>query len=156
MAQFRYLQAAVAGFGRLFRREVFIRRDLILERMLFDLLPVDFGGLRPGRILPDAVFYCFIWHFVLSEIRASWLSFFPLAFLNVISPIRLAFSDDELRGTLALVCQSTLDGGKRLPHLADLPPLIPIFREQFAVLPRAFMATGIDLTHSVDSSVVGV
>ena len=35
------------------------RRDLILERMLFDALPVDFGGLRPGRILTDAFFYGF-------------------------------------------------------------------------------------------------
>ena len=62
MAQFRYLQAAVAGFYCLFRREIFVSRDLILERVLFDLLPVDFGGLRPGRILPDAFFYGFIFH----------------------------------------------------------------------------------------------
>ena len=103
MAHFRYLQAGIPGFYSLFRREILVRRDLILERMLFDLLPVDFGGLRPGRILPDAVFYCFIWHFVLSEIRASWLSFFPLAFLNVISPISLAFADDEFGRVFALV-----------------------------------------------------
>jgi len=68
----------------------------------------------------------------------------------------LAFADDELRGALALVCQSTLDGGKRLPHLADLPPLIPVCRQQLVVLPRALMAAGVDLTHSLDSSVVGI
>ena len=54
MAQFRYLQAGIPGFDSLFRREIFVSRDLILERVLFDPLPVDFGGLRPGRILPDA------------------------------------------------------------------------------------------------------
>ena len=44
--------------------------------------------------------------------------------LLVSAAIRLAFSDDELSGMLALVRQCTLDGGKRLPHLADLPSLI--------------------------------
>lgn len=57
MAQFGYLQAGSPGFYRLFRREIFICRNLILERMLFDALSVDFGGLRPGRILPNAFFY---------------------------------------------------------------------------------------------------
>jgi len=37
-----------------------------------------------------------------------------------------AFSDDELGRVVALVRQGTFDGGKRLPHLADLTPLIPV------------------------------
>ena len=56
MAKFCYLQAAVAGFDSLFRREVRICRYLILKGMLFDLLSVDLGGLRPGRVLPDRIF----------------------------------------------------------------------------------------------------
>ena len=70
MAQFRYLQAAVAGFDSLFRCKVFISRDLILERMLLDVLSVNFGNLRSGRILQDTIFYRFIWHVFLSEISA--------------------------------------------------------------------------------------
>ena len=67
--------------------------------------------------------------------------------LLVSAAIRLAFSDDELSGMLALVRQCTLDGGKRLPHLADLPSLIPVFREQLAVLPGTSPASGFDFTH---------
>ena len=70
MAHFRYLQAGIPGFNRLFRREVSVRLDLFLERMLLDPLPVNFGGFRSGRILPDAFFYCIVWHFYPSEIRA--------------------------------------------------------------------------------------
>lgn len=54
MAQFGYLQAGIPGFYSLFRREVFIRRNLIFEGMLLDSLSIDFGRLRSDRILPDA------------------------------------------------------------------------------------------------------
>ena len=57
MAQFGYLQAGSPGFYRLFRREIFICRNLILERMLFDALSVDFGGPRPGGIPSDVIFH---------------------------------------------------------------------------------------------------
>lgn len=57
MAQFGNFQAACAGFYRLFRREVLIRRNQIRQGMLFDLLPVDFGGPRPGRIPADIIFH---------------------------------------------------------------------------------------------------
>ena len=67
--------------------------------------------------------------------------------LFVLAAIRFAFADDELRGTFALVRQSTLDGGKRFPHLADLPSLIPVFRQQLVVLPGTLLAAGFDLTH---------
>src|SRR5574344_2311061 len=55
MAKFTDLQAACAGFYRLFRREVFVSRYLIRQRMLFDPLAVHFGGLRPGRIPLDRI-----------------------------------------------------------------------------------------------------
>ena len=60
MAHFRKLQAGSPRFHGLFRREVLVGFDLIRQRMLFNLLPVHFGGLRPGGVLSDSVFHRFI------------------------------------------------------------------------------------------------